>query len=90
MPDALAAARQIGDARHRAQALTGLARQLVSLPLSSLVGLWSESLHHLSTRERSDFLSDLAALSPVVIAQVGQQGADELASAIVDVGRWWP
>src|SRR5262249_36521091 len=90
LAEALAAARAIRDVESRAEALSGLAPRLVSLPGSSLVRLWSNVLHNSSVRERRGLLSDLKALSPLILALGGPEGAREVASAILDSGRWWP
>jgi hypothetical protein len=90
LAEALGAARAIGDAGDRANALIGLAPRLASLSSSALVKLWNEALQQLSARKRSEFLSDLKALTPVILSLGGRQAAEELAAAIVDVGRWWP
>jgi hypothetical protein len=63
---------------------------LISLPESSLVRLWSDTLHDSFVGERRALLSDLKALSPIILALGGAEGAEELALAIIDVGRWWP
>jgi hypothetical protein len=86
----MSAARAIGDEGARADALSDLAPHLASHSSSALVKLWNKALQPLSARERSEFLSDLKALTPVILALGGPQAAEELASAIVDVGRWWP
>jgi hypothetical protein len=47
----------------------------------------------LANRTRQDLLSDIRALTPVLIALAGPNAAAELAEvaqAILDVGRWWP
>jgi hypothetical protein len=90
LSNALVAAQEIEDGKSRAEALRTLAPRLVSLSLPCLVGLWSATLHQLSAHERSPFLADLTSLSPVIIALGGRRGAEEFASAISDVGRWWP
>jgi hypothetical protein len=90
LSEALGVARAIGYERYRALALSALAGQLASLPSSSLIKAWSVTLHQLLVRKRNELLCDLKALTPVILALGGRQAAEELASAIVDVGRWWP
>ncbi len=79
LSEAMSAAWAIGDEWARALALSGLAPRLISQPKSSLVHLWSDTLHNSSVGERSGLLSDLKAMSPIVLALGGAEGAEELA-----------
>ncbi|MGB9800252.1 MAG: hypothetical protein ACPLUL_09185, partial [Thermanaerothrix sp.] len=90
LPEALAAAREIQDAYRRAKVLSALAahRALLSHPV--LYPLWAETLPILASRTRTDLLSDLPALIPLIHALGGEQAIVETFRAIQDVGRWWP
>jgi hypothetical protein len=90
LPDALEAARAIKDARHRTCALAALASPLAKIPRELLLPVWKKTLDHSATRLRSDLLSDLSALAPVIAALGGPEAIEEACRAIEDVGRWWP
>jgi len=86
--EALAVARGIGNGKHRARALIGLAPHLAALDCARLYPIWRETLPVLAARTRKDLLSDLHALSPVIAALGGPEAIVETFHAIQDVGRW--
>jgi hypothetical protein len=52
--------------------------------------LFGETLTALAARGRSDFLSDLAALTPWLEALATPDDLAAIAQSIVDVSRCWP
>jgi hypothetical protein len=86
---ALAATRDIEAMETRSRLLSSLARYLARLDPELLATLWSDSLHLLATRTRHDVLADIHALLPVVQALTGKTNLDEVAGAVLDVGRWF-
>ena len=69
-------------------------RELLSLlaqkAFNDFFPLWSPTIHGLSSRSRSDLLSDLSSLTPLVSRLGGDDALLETVRAIKDVGRWWP
>jgi hypothetical protein len=93
LADALLAAQAIESERHRTEALAELAPHLATMPRKHLASLWTETLHQLANRSRSDLLADLRAITPVLTALAGPNATVELgevAQSIIDVARWWP
>ena len=90
LKEALEITRDLNDENLRGKALSDISLDLAGLPPSVLYPLWQETLHVLAQRTRSDLLSDLCALTPVILALGGPEALEETARAIVDVGRWWP
>ncbi len=88
--EASAVARDIQHNESRAAALTAVAPRLAALPHTRLSLLWSETLRLLATRSRSDLLSDLASLAPLIPRLGGSEAIAETCTAIEEVGRWWP
>lgn len=88
--EALATARAIESSGSRFHALSALLPLLLQQPAATFRDLWQNNLHHLATRPRPDFLSDLRALCPTLVALGGQEAAVETYAAVEDVGRWWP
>lgn len=76
------------DAHERHETLSTLAPHLAQLPTEHLYHTWTTTLHVLSTRTRSNLLSDIHALLPVIDALGGATALTETAQAIMDVG-WW-
>ena len=64
--------------------------QLSELKPQNLHSMWSEMLHASSQKCRNCLLSDIGALTPIILALGGQEALMETARAIQDVGRWWP
>jgi hypothetical protein len=87
---ALKAARAIGDELVRLDALVRLAPRLSAQSPGALYPLWRQTLPILANRTRSNLLSDLGALLPIILRLGGAQAAAALFTAIQDVGRWWP
>ena len=87
LPEAVETAQEIQDASYRARALTALALPLVHA--SNCFELLKNLIHFLSDRNRSELLSDLTALTPVISAS-GEDAIAATAQAIEDVSRWWP
>ena len=73
-----------------ATALASLAPYLAELPLTTLYSFWRETLHILTTCTRSDLLSNLRALAPVIVKLGGEEAIAKTFHAIKDVSRWWP
>ena len=88
--EALATARAIESPASRFWALSTLLPLLPQQPAATFRDLWQKNLHHLATRARPDFLSDLRALCPTLVALGGQEAVVETYAAVEDVGRWWP
>lgn len=74
----------------RKDALEALAPGLSRLPRVTLVDFWPKVLRHLSSRGRSDILSDLGALAPLIAALGSDAVLVDVSHVIQDVGRWWP
>jgi predicted MPP superfamily phosphohydrolase len=87
--EALTTARAIESPASRSWALSALLPLLLQQPAATLRDLWQNNLHHLATRARPDFLSDLRALCPTLVALGGQEAVAETYAAVEDVGRWW-
>jgi hypothetical protein len=63
---------------------------LAEISLAGLYPLWCETLRDQSKQTRTDLLSDLGALAPVIAALGGPEALEDTAQAIEDVGHWWP
>ncbi|MBE9508761.1 MAG: protein kinase [Chloroflexi bacterium] len=63
---------------------------LTTLSHDTLYPLWQEMLHTLVMQRRSDLLSDLSALSPVIAALGDTPTVGKIIHAIQNVGRAWP
>jgi hypothetical protein len=87
LPKFLEAAQAMQNCSYRAAALTAYAVHLVND--LNCFNFWKALLHFLSHRTRPDLLSDLTALSPVIVALGGESAATETVQAIQDVARWW-
>jgi hypothetical protein len=93
LAETLQVARAIDSAWYRSEALAALAPQLARLPRPALTALWTENLPILASRTRLHLLADLSVMTPVLIALAGPNASvefQEIATAIRDVGRWWP
>ncbi len=94
--EALAAAQEVEEREYRSEVLRKLASHWVLLPRPTLACVWLRGqeeidfLRTLARRSRQDFLSDLCALIPIIIALGGPGLIAEIFHAIQDVGRWWP
>jgi hypothetical protein len=82
--------RQIESDADRTIALRGLCGQLSKLPRAGGYTYWRDNFALLARRNRSSLLYDLASLTPLRISLGGTEAATEAATAIRDVGRWWP
>jgi len=82
--------REIGDYRQRAKVLAEIAPLSKEIPQNILYPLWHDTHRILSRRSRRNLLSDLSALIPAIFVLGGTDALKESASAIEDVGRWWP
>ena len=67
-----------------------LAPYLTELSHDELYSLWREILPILAAHTRSDLLSDLHTLTPVIATLGGAEAVEETFHAIQDVSRWWP
>jgi len=88
--EALAIARAMADEDRRAQALAGLAPHVKQLPVVRLYFLWNETLHILAIRTRSNLLSDIQALVPIIATLGGKEALVATMQAIIEVGKWFP
>jgi hypothetical protein len=89
---ALDAARTIQNKHARSRVLLALVLSLLLIQRASLRHLWPQTLRILAARTRTDFLTDLQALAPVLFILADQGGPTlvAVAQAVSDVGRWWP
>jgi hypothetical protein len=76
--------------KNRTTLLNFLGIYLSELSHDTLFPLWCDTLHFLAHRTRKDLFEDLQALTPVIISLGGVEAVEEMASAIQDIGRWWP
>jgi hypothetical protein len=92
LAEALDAAPYIDDIYDRSRTLVALASTLARYSdlRVQLYRYWIEMLRASSAHPRPEFLSILAAETPILIALGGEQAAIEAAQAVVDVHRWWP
>ena len=94
LQEALAAARGTQYKWQRAYVLKELADCLARRPRQELFRLWLGERkginlrHFLARRTREDLLSDLGALTPIIVAMGGEKAIEETFRAIRDVGRW--
>jgi hypothetical protein len=88
--EALDVARAIGAEERRAEVLAVLAPHLAKITRETLYPLWNATLQLSVTRSRTDLMTDLTALIPVITALGGVEAIAETCRAIKDVGRWWP
>ncbi|MGX1886477.1 NB-ARC domain-containing protein [Streptomyces sp. NPDC055287] len=77
---------------YRRQAMEGLA---ALLPRAALLSIWTGQpggslIRELSKQARDDLLSDLAGLTPAIVALGGEGVATAELAAIRNVSRWWP
>ena len=87
---AIRAVQEVSDGNRHAAALALLAPSVATLPPELCRQLWCEVVPLLTLRRRSDLLSDLVALKPVVLALTDSSGALAVFQAFDDIGRWWP
>lgn len=80
----------VEDWQRRSLLLAELAQVLCAQPAVDLYELWQECLPVLSQRNRSDFLSDIGELIPVIQKLGGDAAVQRSFQAIVDVSSWWP
>ncbi len=73
----------------RRKALSALVTYGERLPPTTLYAFWTSSLHHLAKRSRRHLLSDVTALSPIIIQVGGLRALSEVVTAINDACRWW-
>ena len=88
--EALETARAMADEDRRAEALAGLAPHVKQLPVVRLYFLWNETLHILAIRTRSNLLSDIQALVPLIVALGEKDALVATMQAIIEVGKWFP
>lgn len=87
---ALAAAKTIEDENWRTKTIAAMAPKLVKLSPDDLYPLWQETLSILTRSTRSELLTGLSALVPVIVILGGQEAVRETFRAVQDVCRWWP
>lgn len=73
----------------RAQALKATIPLWLQIPKPFGLFLWKETIYNLAKRPRSDLLSDLQALAPIISHLGGNRSLKEILQAIQDVTRWW-
>lgn len=88
--EALEAARAIVDKGNQAEALARLLPHVKQLPMVRLYSLWRQTLHILSLRDRSNFLSDLQVLIPLIAALGEKEALIATMQAIIKIGKWFP
>jgi len=87
---ATTAAAELHDAGARGRLFGLLTPAITALPPEQLQPLWTEVMHRIALRTRSDLLADLAALAPVAAALAGADVVSNACAAISDVSKWWP
>ena len=87
LPKVLKVALSIQPEYDRATALAALNPSFISA--SNRFDLWKDTLHFISSYTRPDLLSDLTALTPLLVALGTEAIATETAQAIQDVAKWW-
>lgn len=75
---------------HDRVAIINLPTQEEAEEESIYLSSWALAIYDLSTMSRSDFLSDLSSLAPLLARLGGDEALRETIQAIEDVGRWWP
>lgn len=88
--EALETVLQIESESSRKDALLRVVPYLLKLPRVTLCSLWRETLRNLARRTRSDLLSDLCGLAPIIAKLGGKEAIIGTFQAIQDVGSWWP
>jgi hypothetical protein len=88
--EALAAARTTEYARVRPGLLRKVAQQVSSIADLDWEAFGQETLWMLASRKRSELVSDIRALSPLVSSVGGSAAVKEAGRAVQDVGRWFP
>lgn len=89
LAEAFSLAVKIEEENDRRKALSALVLNAVRLPLETLYEIWNSSLHYLATRSRRHLLSDISALSPIIVQVGGVHRLSEVIAAIDDACRWW-
>lgn len=88
--DALEIAQALTSESVRVQVLAALALNLKHLPVVRLYSLWGQTLHTLSMRTRSNLLSDIRALAPLIAALGEKEALVATIQAVIEVGKWFP
>jgi hypothetical protein len=73
----------------RAQAISAVTPLWLQIPKPFGLFLWNEMIRNLAENPRSDLLSDLQALAPIISHLGGNKALKESLKAIHDVTRWW-
>jgi hypothetical protein len=87
--DARRAVRMSADAA-RATTLPAVAAALSTYPAADVHAFWSDAIHVVVTRTRSDGFRDLAALLPLVERLGGVAALDGVEAALEHVSQRWP
>ena len=74
----------------RATALRAVVPALMEAPAGELARAWGPVLQVLAARNRTELLSDVAALAPVIATLGGAEAARATSAAVADVGVWFP
>jgi hypothetical protein len=74
----------------RATTLPAVAAALSTYPAADVHAFWSDAIHVVVTRTRSDGFRDLAALLPLVERLGGVAALDGVEAALEHVSQRWP
>ena len=85
-----AIARKNDNDTQRAKVLKDLKHHLRELEPSLRYSILCEILHNLARRPREDTLLELNELIPIIISLGGTNSMKDVASAVLDTGKWWP
>jgi hypothetical protein len=86
----LADIRSIDDPDARSRVLKLLAERSLEGSIPPWEPYWRSIVEDAATRGRAALMSDFPALGPVMLRFCGTPAVKEAASALLDVGRWWP
>lgn len=74
----------------RGNGIDSIMPQWKRLPKSIGYEIWRENWHKFTTRDRTHLLSDIEALSQLLLWFGGETAVVEAAKAVLDVGQWLP
>jgi hypothetical protein len=80
----------ISGTEDRAVILADIAERLANAPPPGLYESWCRLLRRLSDRPRSDLLSDIGVLAPLLVNLGGTTTVVGIADAIIETGSWFP
>lgn len=88
--EVLGLARSLTYNHHLLPIVSVVASPLTQLPRTALVSLWTQLMHLLGQRHRSQLLNALALLLKPLRAVGGTAALPQLVSAVLAVGNWLP